>query len=217
MLSAVIHSQEVASARLPLHPVFPIKQSSACCVGLYRLFHCTDQHSTHLFYQSLLNLLITCVLSFGRLCPQLWSYLAVGRCLKMEKTLPAAAPQKVASQTSSSTREMAQRRQSTPPIPTQRSNQAIAPPQAHLRTNLWTNQSCSSAWSTSSSFSPDLLPCILRLSRQSKLGVKEMRFCSQGPWCQRTVSTVIIWSSARDQGWSRGIVLLLSLLLVNSA
>lgn len=139
----------------------------------------------------------------------------MGRCLRMGKTHTAVAPQKVASQNSSSIREMARKRPIEPLIPTPQSEQAAAP-QAHLRPNLWTNRSCSAAWSTSSSSSPDLSPCILHLDRWTKLRVTGLQSCSQGPWFQRA-RALIIWRHAQDQGWSRGSVLLLSLLPASSS
>lgn len=106
-----------------------------------------------------------------RLCLPLWSE-AVGRCLMTGKSPPAKA--KVASQTLSSTTAMARMRRSKALTPTQRAKRAGAH-QAHRRTSLWTNRSCSAAWSTSSSFSPDSSPCILRRGRRTKLRVKEVR------------------------------------------
>lgn len=95
-------------------------------------------------YNLLFHLFLnTCLpLSSCRLTLLLWSYLAVGKCSRMGKILPAVARLKVASQTSSSTRGMALRRQIE--HLTRRSKQAVAP-QAHLRPSLWTNQSCNAA------------------------------------------------------------------------
>lgn len=138
------------------------------------------------------------------------------RCLRTEKTLPVVAPQKVALQTSSNIREMARMRQSEPLIHIQQSKRAVAP-QAPLRPSLWTNQSCNVAWSTSSSFSPDSLPCILLLDKWTELRVKEVRLCSLGSWFQRAPSTVTIWTPAQNQGWFRGSVLLPSLLPASSS
>lgn len=160
-----------------------------------------------------LNLFITCpFLSSYRLCPPLWKFQAVERCLRMWNTLPAVVHQRVASQTLSSTRKMAPRRPSKVFIPTQRWKLAAAPPQAHLRPSLLINQSCSAAWSISSSSSLDLSPCILPLGR-----LKRERSCSWGPWCQRTVSTVNTWGSVQNQGWPRESVLLLSQRPVSSS
>ena len=128
------------------------------------------------------------------------------------KTLPAVAPQKAASPTSSSTRETAWRKQSEARTPTRRSRRAVAP-RARLRPSLWTNPSCSVAWSTSSSSSPDSSPCISPLGRGTELRVREAMLCR----FQRAPSTGIMWSCAQDQCWSRGSVSLPSLLPASSS
>lgn len=161
-----------------------------------------------LIHSYLFSLFPVTSLSSCRLPPLVWSCLAVGRCLRMGKTLPAVALQKVASQTSSNTREKAARRQNEPFIPTHQSKRAAAPLQACLRPR--TNQLCSAAWSTFSSFSPDLSPCISSLRQW--LGVRGVRSCSRGPWWQGP----IIQSHAQDQGRSGGSVSRLSLLPVSS-
>lgn len=129
----------------------------------------------------------------------------------MWKTHPTVTPQKVASRTLSSTKETILRSQASKLlILTLWSKQAFAPPQAYLR--LRTNQSCKAAWNIFSSFYPDSSPRILLLGRGTKLRVKETMSCTWGLW-YLAANMVIIWS----QGWSRGNVLLLSLLPVNSS
>lgn len=131
--------------------------------------------------------------------PPLLRPLAMRRSLRRWGALPAVAPLKAASQTLYNTKEKSPKRPSTPLIPTPQSKQAVEP-QARVIANLWTNRSCSAAWSTSSSFFPVSSLYTLSRGRRTKLRVTEVRRRTRGPQFQSAPSTAIVWTFAQTLG-----------------